>query len=467
MGGLIILSSGCNLEDDITVFDPIDLPEAVSAFIEENYPDFQIRSSEEEDICDDVPVLEVELEDGPGPDVDLYFTLDGEYLFAATDISEADLPEAIRMAIANDFPDYSVDPDDVERFDYPDGTVEYEVGLIHNATGEEDDAVFAADGSLVCFDQSGDDDDDNGGDDNGDDDNSTPVDVPEEVRDFIGMNYPGYEIRSAETEDICDDQLVYEVELEDGPGPDVDLYFTTDWVFLLTATEIAAADLPAAVTATIANDFADYSINPNDVERFDYPDGTVEYEVELIHNMTGEDDDAIFAADGTLICLDQSGDDDDDSEDDDDGDDDGDDDDGNDDDGDDDNNVDLPQEVRDFIMNNYSGYVVTSAETEDICDDVLMYEVELEDGPGPDIELYFDLDWVLQFTQTEISSNELPDAIQNTITMNYPDFTIDEDKVERQEWANGDLRFAVELESSEDDLEIIFNEDGSLFCLDD
>lgn len=456
LGGFIILSSGCNLEDDTSIFDPVNLPDPVAAFIAENYPDFQIRSAEEEDVCNDVPVLEVELEDGPGPDIDLYFTPEGEYLFAATDISEAELPEAVRMAIADDFPDYSINPDDLERFDYPDGTMEYEVELIHNTTGEDDDAVFAADGTLVCFDQSGDDDDDDNGDDDGDDDDgdddgSTPVDVPEDVRDFISTSYPGYEIRSAETEDICDDQLVYEVELEHGPGPDIDLYFTTDWVFLLTATDITPADLPAAVMATITNDFADYSINPEDVERFDYPDGTVEYEVELVHSTSGDDDDAIFAADGTLICFDtSSGDDDDDNGDD-----------------DNNNNVDLPQEVRDFIMANYDGYVVTSVETEDICDDVLMYEVELEDGPGPDIELYFDLDWAFQFTQIEISSNELPDAVQSAIATNYPDFTIDNDKVERQEWANGDLRFEVELESSEDDLEIIFNEDGSLFCLDD
>lgn len=310
LGGFIILGSGCNLEDEIVIVDPVELPEMVAAFIAENYPDFQIRSSENEDLCNDVPVLEVELEDGPGPDVDLYFSTDGEYLFAATDITEADLPEAVLMTLAADFSDYSIDPDDVERFDYPDGTVEYEVRLIHNMSGEEDEAVFAADGSLICFDQSGDDDDDDGDDDDGDD-----------------------------------------------------------------------------------------------------------------------------------------------------GDDDGDDDDGN--------MVNLPDEVRDFIMMNYGGYNITSAETEDICDDVLMYEVELEDGPGPDIELYFNLDWELQFTQTEISPAELPDAVQAAITMNYPDYSIDEDKVEQQEWANGELRFAVELESNEDDLEIIFNVDGSLFCLDD
>ena len=469
MGGLIILGTGCNLDDDIIVDNPVQLPEAVENFIADNFPGFQIRSSENEDLCDDTPVLEVELEDGPGPDVDLYFTPDGTFLFTAMDITPAELPEAVRDAIASDFPDYSINPDDVERFNYPDGTVEYEVELTHNTTGEDDDALYAADGTLLCFDDSPDDDnggddnggDDNGGDDNGGDDDSTPVDLPEDVRDYISMNYPGYEIQSAETEDICDDQLVYEVELEHGPGPDIDLYFTTTWEFLLTATDISLADLPEAVRMAIANDFPDYSINADDIERFDYPDGTVEYEVELVHNLTGDDDDALYAADGTLLCFDDN------SDDDNGGDDNGGDDD--DDDGNDDDNpgVNLPPAVQNMINADYGGYIITSVEQEDICDDVLMYEVELEDGPGPDVELYFNLDWELQFTQMEISSSELPDAVLNTIATSYAGFEIDEDKVERQEWVTGETRFSVELESSEDDLEIIFNVDGSLYCLND
>lgn len=443
LGSLLLYGTGCNLEDDTILPNPIELPDLAADFIAENYPDFEIRSAETEDICDDVPVLEVELEDGPGPDIDLYFTPEGEFLFTATDINLADLPMAVQAAIANDFPDYSINADDVERWDYPDGQVEYEVELVNTTTGDEDDAVFAADGTLLCFEG-----DDNSGGGNGGDDNGSgePVDLPESVRNFISMNYPGFEIRSAETEDICDDVLVYEVELEDGPGPDVDLYFSTDWEFLFTATDIGLADLPTAVQDAIAANFPDYSINAADMERWDYPDGSVEYEVELVHNTTGEDDDAVFAADGTLICFE--------------------------DDSDDDPNGggaggNLPTAVSDFIATNYGGYIVTSVEQEDICDDQQMYEVELEDGPGPDVELYFDLNWELQFTLTEIGVSELPEMVRNAIASSYAEYTIDEDKVERLDFVSGELRYAVELESDDDDLEIIFNADGSLYCLDD
>ncbi|MEO0877743.1 MAG: hypothetical protein AAFY48_24335, partial [Bacteroidota bacterium] len=120
-----------------------------------------------------------------------------------------------------------------------------------------------------------------------------------------------------------------------------------------------------------------------------------------------------------------------------------------------------------FITMNYPGYQVTSAETEDICDDVLLYEVELEDGPGPDVELYFDLNWAFQFAQTEINADQLPDAVLTAIAMDYAGYEVDGDEVERQEWVDGELRFSMELESANEDLEIIFNADGSLYCLDD
>ena len=62
---------------------PDDLPQIAIDFIQENFAGFSIVSVEEEDLCDNTIVFEVELEDGPDVDVDLYFSLDGDFLFAA------------------------------------------------------------------------------------------------------------------------------------------------------------------------------------------------------------------------------------------------------------------------------------------------------------------------------------------------------------------------------------------------
>ncbi|MEM7574691.1 MAG: hypothetical protein AAF433_17430 [Bacteroidota bacterium] len=121
--------------------------------------------------------------------------------------------------------------------------------------------------------------------------------------------------------------------------------------------------------------------------------------------------------------------------------------------------------MQDFLATNYTGYEVESVDQEDICDDQPVYELELEDGPGPDLELYFDLDWAFLFAATEVTADELPAAVLATIAADYSDYEI-EDEVERWDWADGSVSFAVDLEEDEDDLEVVFFADGSIYCVD-
>jgi hypothetical protein len=325
---VVTFSSGCNffdLDDDPIEPNQVELPTLAEDFIAQNYPSYFISSTEIEDLCDNSPVWEVELEDGPGPDVDLYFALDGTFLFRGRDITLMALPEAVRNAISTNFAEYSINGQDIEQHDYPDGTIEYQVALVHNVSGDEEDAVFDASGALLCFedddnddngnddngnddngnDDNGNDDngnDDNGNDDNGNDDNGQGVNVPEDVSNFIQDQYSGYIITSTEQEDICDDVLLYEVELEDGPGPDMDLYFNLDWVFQFSAVEISVNQLPAAVTDAIATNYAAYQIAEDEVEKLETPDGSLMYAVALESN--NNDVEIIFNADGSIYCED-------------------------------------------------------------------------------------------------------------------------------------------------------------------
>ena len=103
----------------------------------------------EKGVEDDVPAIEVELEDGPGPDVDLYFTPDGTFLFAAVEVDESALPAAIIMVIETDYADYEID--DVGRFELADGSLQYEVKLEPDS-GSDLEIVFNEDGSIYCLD---------------------------------------------------------------------------------------------------------------------------------------------------------------------------------------------------------------------------------------------------------------------------------------------------------------------------
>lgn len=312
---LMITFSSCDIfgddEDDFRPnISPSELPVEVRDYIDDNYDDYDIEYAELEDYCDDIPAIEVELEDGPGPDVDLYFDLDGEFLFAAVEITIDDLPDAVIATIENDFPDYRIgdddddDDDDIERFELPDGSFQYEVELeALNGDGDDIEVVFNADGSVFCTDDD-DDDDDDGDDDNSDDDNGDDDDIPESARDYISENFPGYEIEEVEKEDdlyLCDETEMYEVELEDGPGPDIDLYFTLDWEFVLAATEISEDDLPDAVIATIETDFSSYEIEDDDIEQYEFADGSLQFKVEL-ESDNGDDVEIVFDENGGTVC---------------------------------------------------------------------------------------------------------------------------------------------------------------------
>ncbi len=129
------------------------------------------------------------------------------------------------------------------------------------------------------------------------------VPVPSPVLDFIAVHYGGRPIESVRQEEVCDTP-VYEVALDPAAGPDVDLCFDLDWNFLFQATDIPDSALPAAVLSSIQSLFLGYSLVPGDAERFDFPDGQVQYEVSL-----AEPDETalevLWYADGTVACLEQ------------------------------------------------------------------------------------------------------------------------------------------------------------------
>jgi uncharacterized membrane protein YkoI len=289
---------------------------------------------------------------------------------------------------------------------------------------------------------------------NDDGTNINPADLAADITNFINDNFGGYNIQSVHFEDICEVQY-YEVELEDGPGPDVDLYFTMDEQYAFMATDIASAALPQPVLEAIAQNFSGYTIDDDKVKELESLDGSLQFEVEL--QIDGEADlEIVFNSDGSIFCQHNSGSDD------------SNDDNGNDDNSgnssDDNNSADLTDEMKHYIQNNYPGYKVESVHLEDVCD-VNYYEVELEDGPGPDIELYFNLDKTFAFAVTEISQGALPQAVLDAIAKNFSNYEIDDDKVQKFELADGSLQFEVELEQdSGSDLEIVFNADGSIFC---
>ncbi len=309
---LMLTTSSCELVkgDDIRIDleGLAELPPAARDYLDIHFPDHVLKHVEFEDLCNDSIYYEVELEDGPGPDINLYFTLEGNFHARAIEIALDSLPENIRQAIADGYAGYTIDLDDIERLEMADGSKGFLVKLRPvNGNGPTLELLFSAEGSLVCTDEDHDEDEEENEDH--EDEDHHPADTSSAARqlilDYVAANFPGYRMEEIESEDLCDDTRYLKTELEDGPGPDIDLYFSLSGEFLFSATEIRETELPTAVRLRLENDYGNYQIADDDLYRLDFPDGSVQFLLELEpRSGSGSDIELILDADGTLICLD-------------------------------------------------------------------------------------------------------------------------------------------------------------------
>lgn len=129
---------------------------------------------------------------------------------------------------------------------------------------------------------------------------------------------------------------------------------------------------------------------------------------------------------------------------------------------DDDQLIDLPTTINDYLAANYPDYSIDESEEGTLCDGTIVYEVELEDSNDNEIELTFNTEGSLLFSETEIENSELPSAVTSSISTNYPDYSTDE--AERIDMADGSTRYEVELENGDSELDVLFEADGTVIC---
>jgi len=126
-----------------------DLPERAARYIADNYPGYEIEEVEFEDYCDDQRAIEVEIEKNDREELELYFDLEGGFLFESRDIDSDDLPAAVLQSLDANYPGYKIEDDDLEEWKLADGSVRYYLEL---EIDDDDDleVVIAADGKVVC-----------------------------------------------------------------------------------------------------------------------------------------------------------------------------------------------------------------------------------------------------------------------------------------------------------------------------
>ena len=115
-------------EDDDYEIELDDLPEAIRNRLENDYEDYEFdiekgKTCGEEEV---VYIIEAEKEDEA---IKLFFDLEGNLIQTATEVSIADLPQTVLDSIALNFPNYSLEEEDVYRIERSDAEIWYLVEL--------------------------------------------------------------------------------------------------------------------------------------------------------------------------------------------------------------------------------------------------------------------------------------------------------------------------------------------------
>src|SRR5690554_4177739 len=87
------------------------------------------------------------------------------------------------------------------------------------------------------------------------------------------------------------------------------------------------------------------------------------------------------------------------------------------------------------------------------------YEVDFDMGLFNDHDAWFDASGNITRHKEEISKSDLPKAVANAISAQYPEFRIDDvDKITE----GGKVSYKVELEKGQEDRKVYFSEDGTI-----
>ena len=131
-------------------------------------------------------------------------------------------------------------------------------------------------------------------------------------------------------------------------------------------------------------------------------------------------------------------------------------------DNDDGSTIELPASIQNYLHNNYAGYEIEESELDSLCTGASVYEVELEGSKDEEVELSFDTEGNLLFTETEISSGQLPAAVTAAVNTHYAGATIEE--ATRLDLAGGGNQYEVELKTGQTHLDVLFAADGTVIC---
>lgn len=275
-------------------------------------------------------------------------------------------------------------------------------------------------------------------------DNDFPEDLPQEIIDSLLASYDGFDF-DIQTSLLCDSTEVYEIKATQEDTM-IFLFYEIEGEFVQSGTLVPDEDIPEVLVSGIANDYSDFTLISGSVLEITRASGMVWYSLDLASEMDSIE--VIYDPEGVFICeigLAEMEEEEEQEE--------------------EEQDPNIPEEAEEFLQENYPGYEFTSP-VQIGCGTSSYYLLEGKKGPEK-IILYFDMDWTLKKTGAQINNNQLPQAVQQAIQTDYPNYRImNNNRTWELSDQDGILSYRAYLKQNNSSMKIyvIYAADGTFIC---
>lgn len=123
--------------------------------------------------------------------------------------------------------------------------------------------------------------------------------LPAGVKEFVTKNYPGYQIKSAASDPLCQGGDAIDVAITKSGVPNLSVIFRPDGQFVQQEEDVPLSTAPRKISDALKTKYAGYAVD-NQIEKLILADKAVQYLVDLTKNKVSKE--VIFSAEGVVVC---------------------------------------------------------------------------------------------------------------------------------------------------------------------
>lgn len=125
-------------------------------------------------------------------------------------------------------------------------------------------------------------------------------------------------------------------------------------------------------------------------------------------------------------------------------------------------NLTLPAPAQTWLDANFPGALVHHTDLDTLCDGTVLISVTIKQGQT-ETGLAFTPAGTFLFKETELPFANLPPVVGNAVGVQFPNGNPDQD-AKQLEYADGSLRYEIQVKYNNDDWAAFFKADGALIC---